>query len=213
MRDKIIELITNELKDCTQPFLQEVDLQVFLFNKFRKEFGEASVYIEYPIISPVKGKKNEEVLGYIDLLVEADGLFYPIELKYKSKPANVEFSYFGKSKTYSLKKHTAYNLNCYGFWADVARMEKLALSVNKVANGIGVFMTNDPNYCNGPQNNNVKYANFAISEGRVIPSNSLLKWKRDVDILKNHPDIKLTNKYTVKWQEMNKLNNFKLLVL
>jgi hypothetical protein len=209
MRDKIIELITRELKECSQPFLQEMDLQVFLFNKLRKEFGEASVYLEYPIISPVNGKNNDEVLGYIDLVVEADGSFYPIELKYKTKPANVDFFYFGKSKTYTLKKHSAYNLNCYGFWADISRMEQLSLgNENIVKRGIGVFVTNDSTYKKGPSNCSVDYAEFSLKQNRIVKSGDNLKWKRRKKHTNKLTKLKMKNESCICWNNMEKLDNY-----
>jgi hypothetical protein len=209
MREEIVNIIENELKSIAKPFLQELDMQIFLFHKLAQHFGYESVHLEYPIIQP----GGNETLGYIDLVVEASNIFFPIELKYKTSKEFFDFTCFGELTKYTLRNHSAYNLNCYGFWADVSRMEKLTVVFDKVSNGIGVFVTNDPAYSRGPETQNVGYANFALTEGRSIGPSACLKWNANILAANKPPEIELTNVYTIKWQEMTNLSNFKLLII
>ena len=89
---------------------------------------------------PNKGKID------IDIVIEKDKLFYPIELKYKIKQEEVKFNRFGEDTSYLLKEHSRIPMNKYDFWKDVARLEFLKESFNNVVGGLCVFLTNNKNY-------------------------------------------------------------------
>jgi hypothetical protein len=213
MRDKIIGIIQKALKKCDFHFLQEMDLQVFLFHVLRKEFGDDKLYLEYPIIyndNQIKSG-NKEILGYVDLVVDVEGCYYPIELKFKTKAQEIPTTMFGNEIKYKLKNQTAYNLSCYGFWADIARMEELSKNFpSKVQRGIGVFVTNDEKYKFGPKNS-AGYANFSIHIDRVVKAGEMLRWqKKSKAKLKN---IKIQNECKISWQDSDINSDFMFCIL
>lgn len=207
MRDNIIRVINNALNAREEYFLQEIDLQVFLFNELRRELPKATVYLEYPVISLNNGTKGKETVGYIDLVVKSEELFFPIELKFKTKKHSITTDLFGNTIPYTLKDQTAYNLSCYGFWSDIARMEDLCMKFrNNVQRGIGLFVTNDISYKLGP-GESAGYANYSLKEGRKISAGQNLKWNKKKKLKSKLKNIKIQNACNILWHDMDKLPN------
>ncbi len=204
MRNKIIDIIKSTLNARKTDYLQEFDIQIDLVNQLRKNFTEDKVFIEYPILD-----KNN-TLGYIDIVVELGGCFYPIELKYKTTHKEININHFGNIQKYKLKKHSAYNINCYSFWSDVARMEKLAISNAKVQQGIAVFVTNDSRYFKGPENPSVDYAEFSIKNERLIKEGEKMAFKTKDNSKK--PFLIISNSYKIYWTKMESLEGFKFFI-
>lgn len=90
------------------------------------------VYLEYPI--------NGE---HIDIIIEKDGWYYPIELKYKTKAFSCP-GLFGT--TCSLKNQHARDLGRYDYWKDVRRIEDLKIAHDKIREGYAIILTNDSEY-------------------------------------------------------------------
>jgi hypothetical protein len=207
MRDNIINVINKSLIAHKDYFLQEIELQVFLFNELKRGFPKATVYLEYPIISSNNSTQGKESVGYIDLVVKSDDLFFPIELKFKTKNQVIATNYFGNKIPYTLKDQTAYNLSCYGFWADIARMEGLSkILPSKVQRGIGVFVTNDGSYKEGPRES-AGYANFSLHECREISAGQSLKWNRKKKFKSKLKNIQIQNACKISWHDMDNLPN------
>lgn len=109
---------------------------------------------------------------YIDIVVEKDGQFVPIELKYPTKDIWGAFTRFGvavTAKVPMLKNQGAQDIVRYNYWKDVRRIEALRQAYAKtIDGGLAIMVTNDPSYQNNPTNPSVGYANFSIKNGRTV---------------------------------------------
>lgn len=70
-------------------FVSEADFQHSLAIELHKIFNDtAQIILEFPIKKP-----GEQRIIHIDIMVIKDGDFYPIELKYKTRPIKSEKLY------------------------------------------------------------------------------------------------------------------------
>lgn len=135
MNASILKGIISNLANLRAFFCSEADFQhsiaLALASPTRK------VYLEYPIIG----------VGHVDIIVEENGLYYPIELKYKTKVDHCQ----GILGNIDLMAHGAHNINRYLFWKDVSRIEVLKqLFPERIVEGYVIMLTNDPLYWNRP---------------------------------------------------------------
>ena len=200
--------ITDFLTKQKMFFFNERDLQVnlalYLSNLKDKEYR---VHLEYHIpTSELKDYPWSENNISIDLVVEKDGEYVPVELKYKtcSLPDGSMINRFGEKICANkiVKNQSAQDLGRYGFWKDVKRLELLKYKYEKkITGGIVLFVTNDKSYTIQPKKESVGYYNFRMLDAQ--PISGILKWKehgKDCET-KNPPyvDIALEKTYTPQW--------------
>lgn len=156
---------------------------------------------------------------YIDIVVEKDGQFVPIELKYPTKDIKGSFSRFGvavTAKVPMLKNQGAQDIVRYNYWKDVRRIEALRQAYPEtIVGGLAVMVTNDSSYQNNPTNPNVGYANFSIKNGRTVrqPQNRNMWWQNGVSVATGHPAFQIDGSYKLDWKPMPKMSGFRYLVL
>lgn len=156
---------------------------------------------------------------YIDIVVEKDGQFVPIELKYPTKDIWGAFTQFGvavTAKVPMLKNQGAQDIVRYNYWKDVRRIEALRQAYAKtIDGGLAIMVTNDPSYQNNPTNPSVGYANFSIKNGRTVkqPQNRNMSWQNGVSVAKDHHNFQIFGNYSIKWQSMPKMNGFSYIIL
>lgn len=203
MRDLIIQAITEALESRTEFFTREQEVQIYLANYLNgKELFE-SIHIESHVPSnnlvnyPWKDANNI----YIDIVVCAEGMYYPIEIKFKTVSQVIPLKMFGTETSIILGHHGAQNIGCYDFWKDIKRMELMEVSYLHVERGIMLFVTNDGSYRLRPRNNNVGYAQFSIHENRIVKSGQTLDWNGSLSISSNRPPITLKNSYFLNWSK------------
>ena len=129
MNVNLLNQIICKMSANRQYFYSEADFQHNLANALRR--AGYTVYLEYP------------VGGYhIDIILEDNGIFYPIELKYKTCLTRCK-DLFNNNTT--LKNHGASDIARYSFWQDVYRIEQLKVSLTgrKFAEGYVIILTND----------------------------------------------------------------------
>ena len=143
-------------------FFNEKDLQVCLAQELTKR--QWTVHTEYhvPVTdgsvcgSDIRYPWNEKTM-YVDLVVEENNLFVPVELKYKtcSIATNAKVHRFGEEIETGgiIKNQSAQDIGRYAFWKDVKRLELLNRRFMNVVGGIAVFVTNDRTYTNLPKSN------------------------------------------------------------
>lgn len=201
MRYLIIQAITEALESRTEFFTREQEVQIYLAHYLNgKELFE-SIHIEFHVPSnnlvnyPWKDSNNI----YIDIVVCAEGKYYPIEIKFKTVSQVIPLKMFGTETSIILGHHGAHNIGCYDFWKDIKRMELMEVSYLHVEGGIMLFVTNDVSYRLEPRNNNVGYAQFSIHEQRLVESGQTLDWNGSLSISCNRPPITLKNSYFLNW--------------
>lgn len=214
MRQQILEQINIALSMQNEIFIREQDIQLYLAYYFRKTNMFKNVFIEYHI--PRELLSNYEWTDvnniYIDIVLEKDNLFYPIEIKYKTEEQVLPLLIFGQNTKVKLKRQGANNIGCYDFWKDIKRLELLEQTFSNVERGIVLFVTNDIKYLKLPSSTNVGYAQFSINQGREIANNSYITWNGDLTISNNRPGFTLNHYYFINWTKMNMEKHHYLLV-
>ena len=203
MRQQIIQLINNALGHRNDYFIREQDIQLYLANYFINCNLFDNVFIEYHIPSNLIINypwANNNI--YIDILLEKEGRFYPIEIKYKTVAQVLPFSVFGQNLNVTLGQHGAQNIGCYDFWKDVKRIEIFEQTFQNVERGIVLFISNDLKYQNAPLNPNAGFAPFSIHQGRVVPTNSLLNWNGNLAVANDRPALTMNYSYNINWTAM-----------
>ena len=154
IEEDIKEFLDKELEEKARVFLNEWDFQMKL-SLFLTHIKGYKVHLEYsvPLGFLSEGNKeypfaNKENIN-IDIVIEKEGFFYLIELKYKTQRATIKFERFGEINCVSLKDQSRIPISKYDFWKDVARLEFLKESFEKVKGGLCIFLTNNKTYTKG----------------------------------------------------------------
>lgn len=151
-------------------FYSEADFQHSLALELERQ--GYIVYLEYPI--------NGE---HIDIIIEKDGWYYPIELKYKTKAFSCP-GLFGT--TCSLKNQHARDLGRYDYWKDVRRIEDLKIAHDKIREGYAIILTNDSEYWTAPTKNTID-RDFKLHNGMNVKD---VFWHNIPQNAGNDPDFK-----------------------
>lgn len=142
---------------------------------------------------------------YVDIVLEKDGKYYLVELKYKTEQVELRELCFGQDKKY-LQKQGAKNFACYDYWRDVKRIEYLRKRYsNTVIGGIALFLTNYRSYFEGKETKDADYINFSIHPN--APKEKSKAWKKvrsDED--DRNPTIILSENYEPEWPEFKPEN-------
>ena len=204
MRELILNLITNALLIRNDFFIREQDIQLYLTNYFINSNLFDRVFIEYHIPSLLVNNYpwSDSNNIYIDIVIEKDNVFYPIEIKYKTRAQFIPLLIFGQNENIILGQHGAQNIGCYDFWKDVKRLELFEQNFENVERGIMLFVSNDFTYQNAPLNQNVGYTQFSIHNGRNIPLNTFLNWNGNLAVANGRPGLQMIHPYIINWNEM-----------
>jgi len=209
------KIVKNHIEDFLKQennfFYNERDFQMHLAGFLKDKKYYSNIFLEYSLpasilyLNTTNGSKIETDIR-IDIVVEKDGWFYPIELKYKTKLVEKDGDFlerFGKKieGIEFLKNQAAQNIGRYSFWKDVERLEivKKYFTPNIVA-GFCVFMTNDQSYTNTPKGAS---ATFTMEVNKKHKGK--LDWVGEVaeSTKRKLPVISLDNEYTIKkWDKV-----------
>lgn len=213
MRNQILQQITIALSQRNEFFIREEDIQLYLANHFLNSHLFDRVFIEYhvPRNLVINYPWSDINNIYIDIVIEKDGRFYPIEIKYKTVAQILPYPVFGHNVNVLLGHHGAQNIGCYDFWKDVKRIEYFEESFDNVERGILLFVSNDPSYQNAPLNPNVGYAPFSIHNGRQVPTNTFLNWNGNLAVANGRPGITNNYAYSINWTAMHIPQHFYIL--
>ena len=155
IEEDIKEFLDKELEEKARVFLNEWDFQMKL-SLFLTHIKGYKVHLEYVVPLNFLAEKNKKKYPFankeninIDIVIEKEGLFYLIELKYKTQRATIKFERFGEINCVSLKDQSRIPMSKYDFWKDVARLEFLKESFEKVKGGLCIFLTNNETYTRG----------------------------------------------------------------
>jgi hypothetical protein len=218
MREQIIREISIALGQRNDYFIRERDIQLYLANYFINSGLFDNVFIEYHVPSNLVNDYpwSDKNKIFIDIVLEKDEKFYPIEIKYKTTAQILPFLVFGQNVNVSLGDQSAKNIGCYDFWKDVKRIELITETFNLNDFGLVLFITNDSSYFVHPSPK-VQYGPFSIHEGRQVLQKSFLNWddsKKSISPEKalNFPGFKISKDYKINWQNLNLENHKYILV-
>lgn len=197
-------------------FVSEADFQHSLAIELHKIFNDtAQIILEFPIKKP-----GEQRIIHIDIMVIKDGDFYPIELKYKTRPIKSEKLYENTKIPVSelLADHKGNDDNCYHVWADINRIEWL-IDKGYAKSGVCIFISNNKSFWYAKSNpNSMAYA-FRTTEGEKMSGWHKWNVKNDTNSkhLKDKPDLFMQNAYNFQWQDFcdtgDKYGQFKSLFI
>ncbi len=207
MRNQILQQIITALGLRNSFFLREIDIQIYLANYFINSNLYDNVFIEYHIPSNLIPNYQWGDNIYIDIVLEKNGIFYPIEIKFKTQTQVLPLLIFGNNINVTLGQQGASNIGCYDFWKDIKRIELFEQTFNNVDRGIVLFISNDPIYQVPPGNQNVGYAQFSIHQNRIIPINSFLNWNGNLAIANGRPPITTNYNYNINWNPLINIPN------
>lgn len=213
MRQQILNQVINALGQRNSFFLREQDIQLYLAAHFIDSKLFDNVFVEYHVPSnlildyPWADINNL----YIDIVLEKEGQFYPIEIKYKTVAQNLPFCVFGEDVNVVLGHHGAQNIGCYDFWKDIKRIELFEEAFQNVNRGLMLFVSNDATYQNAPLRPGVGYEQFSIHQGRQIPSNTHLNWNGEKAVANGRPGLTTKYNYDINWRPMPLHQHFYIL--
>lgn len=173
-------------------FTSEADFQFALAWEIKSEYEGCNVYLEFI------PEYDKDI--HIDIVVEYNGKYFPVELKYKTKYTD-EINYNGIC--FQLKNQSAKDVNCYKYLYDIQRIEKFCRHYKQAEEGYAIFITNDISYKKPPVKKDCVYADFSLHEGRSITGK--LDWSEKASDgtkkgCKN--PIELEKSYTMHWESI-----------
>lgn len=208
MREQIKEQIINALNGNKKPFFREQDIQIYLIEylKNNPNCDYDNIHFEYHLktdfFEEYLWKKDKNI--YIDIVLEKDKKFYPIEIKYKTIKQEFSSNIFGEENlTMNTEFHGAGNIGCYDLWKDVKRLEIIKNRFTNVQKGIILFVTNDKSYTEKPKNKNTGYEQFSLAEDKQVLPEQTLEWNKKLKISEHRPQITFKDSYIIKWKELN----------
>lgn len=209
----------NWISNFGELIMNERHMQVELADYLRNTGHYDKVYVEYivPIDmvrsrgikvpnknNPPKPNVPSDFPWYnqmrIDIMVEKDGKFAVVELKYATTYIDKALTVFGESLPKGIeiiKYQGAQDIVMYGYWKDVRRIEALTRFENMVG-GVALIVSNDNAYWTKPEGE-PGYSLFSVHENAVVKGK--LEWKgRSGDHTKEtYPAFTLDGEYSCHW--------------
>jgi hypothetical protein len=218
MREVLSNQIVTFLNNCTSFFHSEEEIKVLLAQHLIATGSYNNIFIEYNVKCNLLENypwQNEKKIS-VDIVVQQNNCFIPVEIKFKTKRQSFPYYVFGTQINVELTDQKAHNEGCYSFWKDVKRIEILKERFNLEHSGFVLFISNDSLYQTAP-GQNVQYKPFSIHQNRQVVAGSVLNWNATRKAIKEtrlrkFPSITLTNDYTISWQDMN-LTEHKFILL
>lgn len=214
MRQIIINQIQTFFLNQNAFFHTEKEIQILLTNYFLNTNMYDNVFFEYYVginlLQPNYPWHNDNKIS-VDIVLEKDGGYYPIEIKYKTATQVFPHFVFGTAINVTLENQKAQTIGRYSFWKDIKRIELLEETFQNVERGIMLFVSNDSLYRRAPNNNNGG-APFSIHQGRVVIAETLLDWNINLAVAVDRPGFTLRYDYNIHWTEMNLQNHYYILI-
>jgi hypothetical protein len=132
-----------------------------------------------------------EAAGDVDLSIRTQNRVIPIELKYKTKSAEVHDTRFNEK--FRLARQGDYDRGMYGFIEDISNLETLVDEYDTY--GYAIFLTNDPNYWETKEG--AVYDPLRIYDGRVLEGE--LNWTEERSWNQGRDSICLDHRYELDW--------------
>ena len=192
-QDVLAFLRTNQ-----ELLFNERDFQMHLATHLRQTKHYDDVDVEYyvPCDALENYIWNSELR--LDILVQKNDEYLPIELKYKTKRAEKNVLRFGENieKIQVLKNQGAQDLGMYDFWKDVRRIELVRNRFKNVHNGLAVFLTNDSLYTTQTRNTS---NNFLLNMAEGKHGKEKHWQKPETACAKTHLDFEVEKEYSIHW--------------
>lgn len=188
----------NNLAKKRPAFYSEADFQFSLAWELKTLLPNANIYLE----------RYEPTFNYyVDIWIEENGEFFPIELKYKTKEDNVVIN----GQSIILKNHSAIPLGSYDYLKDIHRIENLS-QLPGFKRGFAVMLTNEPMYY-GTNTTASAYNMFKICDGLTKQANVTMNWgltnkQTPFQATKGREPFALKNTYQMQWNSYNNIYKY-----
>lgn len=217
--DTVKEDVCRFLDENDKLLFNERDLQmnlaIYLKERGHYDRVEVEYYIPTEMLPDYKklDPKNDRL--YLDIVVVKDGMYVPIELKYKTKETDLKIERFGELCTEAsddtekdvLKNQGAQNLGRYNFWKDVKRIELVKQKFDAVLGGVAVFVTNDTLYLKQPTKRSSNIL-FSMADGKQLMQKH---WRKaDSKLAKKYPNFEVEKEYSIQWRKKDVSPNVQL---
>ncbi len=190
--------VLDFLRTNQELLFNERDFQMHLATHLRQTKHYDDVDVEYyvPCDALENYIWNSELR--LDILVQKNEEYLPIELKYKTKRAEKNVLRFGENieKIQVLKNQGAQDLGMYDFWKDVRRIELVRNRFKNVHNGLAVFLTNDSLYTTQTRNTS---NNFLLNMAEGKHGKEKHWQKPETACAKTHLDFEVEKEYSIHW--------------
>ena len=221
--------IIQRLRETRSVFHSEDDLKLAMAWAISQLYPSFQVRLEKPIEIGMRLKDGDATArAPIDIVIldPVSRNAYPIEIKYKTKKADLRV----EGENYSLANHGA-NLGArYGFRKDIYRVENVYIENYEIKQGFTFILTNDKAYyMNDVSSKNSLDAFFTFHHGAVLPKDyvgwnyaNLAKDKYDFGLdpdvnpkLKRHwtlskeyiYQLDLNKEYLIQWNDYSNLQD------
>lgn len=132
MNNNQIESVIRKLFETGRSFCSEADFQHALGSAIEKHLADKSVAVRFEF--PASKENNE----HFDIMLISDGKMNPVELKYKTKHAEVRDS--KGDIQYVLRDQAAHDCGRFLFLKDICRLEKYRTEKKETyGHGFAVF--------------------------------------------------------------------------
>lgn len=198
----------------------ERDMQVSLAIYLSTSGHYDKVHVEYAVPLPMFEKHGFEVPKhehknwstpenfpwhnqmYIDIVVEKDGKYAVVELKYATTYIDKKPTIFAEevpNGIETVKKQGAQDIVMYNYWKDVRRIEAVSRFPNAVG-GVALIISNDKAYWSVPRALS-GYLPFSPCEGNTVGPGRLV-WNDSIgDTAKEaYPPFRLDGSYPCHWE-------------
>lgn len=177
------------LKQLDQVYHSEDHFKLALAAELARMYGDERIRLEW----------NPATQAQVDIGIRRGGVTIPVELKYKTKEAEVEDNAFGE--TFSLASDDAGTRVHYRIFRDVRRLEEIVAEQGRY--GYFVLLTNDANYWSPPaEASEALYDDFRIHESRTV--DGTLEWRNISEWMEKKgmaEPIELTGRYRMEWSD------------
>lgn len=177
------------LEQLDQVYHSEDHFKLALAAELAQMYGDERIRLEW----------NPATQAQVDIGIRRGGVTIPVELKYKTKEAEVEDNAFDES--FSLTSDGAQTKVHYRIFRDVRRLEEIVAEQGRY--GYFVLLTNDANYWSTTtQSSDALYDDFRVHEGRTVEGT--LEWREERDWIQNDgmaQPIQLSGRYRMEWSD------------
>jgi hypothetical protein len=201
MREIISGHIHAALAARSTFFIRKQDIQLYLASWLMNTQFYEHVFIEYhiPGVLVPPYLLTDSSNSFLDIVVEKNGVFYPVAIHYKTAAQALERLVFGQAVITQLQAGGAQNAGCYDFWKDIRLHEFLEASFPAVQRGFVLFVSNDTAYKKAPNKPNAGYAAFSIHDGREVMGETILNWNVLSHASHTRPGFAINYDYSLRW--------------
>jgi hypothetical protein len=188
MQTQKIHSLLKSLSKRRPVFHSEADFQHALAWQMQLADPEAQIRLEKQVAA-------QGARVHLDLLVQSKIGEIAIELKYKTRRANLNHA----EEEYFLRNQSAQDIGRYDFLKDIQRLEEY---VNAHANSeaFAIFLTNAPTYWVKSNRNDTVDSEFRIHEDQILQGSLTWGEKASEGTKRNREEsIKLQGKYKIHW--------------